>query len=241
MEIDQLLSGTIAHAYIFYRSDAPGVLLVLEKKHGITFGASHNALLYDVEQFGIEDSRTVTELGNLHGEGETYIAIVARSLTIEAQHALLKTFEEPRSGVHYLLFIDQPDMLLPTLRSRCIVSRRLGDASAPREKNKHPDFLTLTLTERFAYIEKISKSLKKDDPHAFRDAALLICDSVIADLAYTLPDTKSKNNSQIKDSKTTSEVLSRILVLRSYLHDRGSSAKQLLEATAMQIELLARK
>src|SRR5262249_15447708 len=37
----------------------------------------------------------------------------------EAANALLKTLEEPRPHVHFLLLSERPDRLLPTIRSRC--------------------------------------------------------------------------------------------------------------------------
>ncbi len=37
----------------------------------------------------------------------------------ESANALLKTLEEPRPGVHFLLLSERPDRLLPTIRSRC--------------------------------------------------------------------------------------------------------------------------
>jgi DNA polymerase-3 subunit delta' len=37
----------------------------------------------------------------------------------EAANALLKTLEEPRPNVHFILTAERPDSLLPTIRSRC--------------------------------------------------------------------------------------------------------------------------
>ncbi len=37
----------------------------------------------------------------------------------ESANALLKTLEEPRPGVHFVLCSERPDRLLPTIRSRC--------------------------------------------------------------------------------------------------------------------------
>jgi len=37
----------------------------------------------------------------------------------ESANALLKTLEEPRRGVHFVLCAERPDRLLPTVRSRC--------------------------------------------------------------------------------------------------------------------------
>ncbi len=44
-------------------------------------------------------------------------------------NALLKTLEEPRKGVHFILLAERPDRLLPTIRSRCqrVRFRRLPD------------------------------------------------------------------------------------------------------------------
>jgi DNA polymerase-3 subunit delta' len=37
----------------------------------------------------------------------------------ESANALLKTLEEPRSNLHFVLLSERPDRLLPTIRSRC--------------------------------------------------------------------------------------------------------------------------
>ncbi|MDI6906983.1 MAG: DNA polymerase III subunit delta' [Thermoanaerobacterales bacterium] len=44
----------------------------------------------------------------------------AERLTAEAANALLKTLEEPSGPAVFLLVTDQPDSLLPTVRSRCL-------------------------------------------------------------------------------------------------------------------------
>ena len=46
----------------------------------------------------------------------------------EAANALLKTLEEPRPNVHFILTTERPDSLLPTIRSRC---QRLRFARLP--------------------------------------------------------------------------------------------------------------
>jgi DNA polymerase-3 subunit delta' len=47
----------------------------------------------------------------------------------EGANALLKTLEEPRAGVHFLLLSERPDRLLPTIRSR---AQRVRFGSLPR-------------------------------------------------------------------------------------------------------------
>ena len=54
-------------------------------------------------------------------EGRRRVVIVdaADAMVAEAQNALLKTLEEPPAGSMFVLVTARPDMLLPTVRSRC--------------------------------------------------------------------------------------------------------------------------
>ncbi len=53
-------------------------------------------------------------------EGEKKVYMLAQSLGIEGQNALLKVLEEPPSYGVFLLLTDNPEKLLPTVRSRCV-------------------------------------------------------------------------------------------------------------------------
>jgi DNA polymerase-3 subunit delta' len=54
-------------------------------------------------------------------EGRRRVVIIdeADALVVQAQHALLKTLEEPPSSSIFLLITARPDALLPTVQSRC--------------------------------------------------------------------------------------------------------------------------
>jgi DNA polymerase III subunit delta' len=55
-------------------------------------------------------------------EGRARVIIVRRAeeLSVSAANALLKTLEEPTRGTHFILLTSQPDVLLPTIRSRTL-------------------------------------------------------------------------------------------------------------------------
>ena len=53
------------------------------------------------------------------GRRRVVIVDVADALNGEAQNALLKTLEEPPAASTFILVTSRPDMLLPTVRSRC--------------------------------------------------------------------------------------------------------------------------
>ena len=54
-----------------------------------------------------------------HGRGRVFIIEQAETMNRAAQNALLKTLEEPPSQTFLVLLTSAPDMLLPTVRSRC--------------------------------------------------------------------------------------------------------------------------
>ena len=55
----------------------------------------------------------------LGGRRRVVIVDQADAVLIEAQNALLKTLEEPPSASSFVLVTSRPDVLLPTVRSRC--------------------------------------------------------------------------------------------------------------------------
>src|SRR6266508_4215218 len=61
------------------------------------------------------------DLAFLPVEGPARVAIIegASQMNEDAQHALLKTLEEPPAGVTIVLCADVEESLLPTIRSRC--------------------------------------------------------------------------------------------------------------------------
>ena len=69
--------------------------------------------------------RLIADLALLPVEGGARVALVERAdrLNEDAQSALLKILEEPPAGVTIVLCADREDLLLPTVRSRCVLVR----------------------------------------------------------------------------------------------------------------------
>lgn len=55
----------------------------------------------------------------LSGQRKVMVIVQSERMNIEAQNALLKTFEEPVPGLTIILLADNPSRLLPTVLSRC--------------------------------------------------------------------------------------------------------------------------
>ena len=54
---------------------------------------------------------------------KVYIIADADLMTVQAQNALLKTIEEPPSYAVIMLLTENADVLLPTIRSRCVMMK----------------------------------------------------------------------------------------------------------------------
>lgn len=91
--------------------------------------------------------RVREEMFILPNEADRKIYMIAQDLGIEGQNALLKILEEPPSYGVFLLLTDNPEKLLPTVRSRCV---QLDMQALPEDILK--------------------KALKKDFPQADEEA-----------------------------------------------------------------------
>ena len=75
-------------------------------------------------------------------EAEKKIYIFPQELGIEGQNALLKILEEPPAYGVYMLLTDNPEKLLPTVRSRCVELRLQGldrDVLVQELRRRFPD------------------------------------------------------------------------------------------------------
>ncbi len=67
------------------------------------------------------------------GERKVYVIRSAQSMRVEAQNAILKLLEEGPPYAAFLLLTDNPEALLPTIRSRCEGLSLAPTAEAPAE------------------------------------------------------------------------------------------------------------
>lgn len=88
----------------------------------------------------------------------------AETLTVEAQNALLKTLEEPPARTILILETANPDLLLPTILSRCQIIHVSGDTNTQTTDSMLLCFKTiehmmsLSIGKRIQWIDETMKT-----------------------------------------------------------------------------------
>jgi len=200
------------HAYLVHASSLELALLPTEYKTPSADVSHHSSV-----RFTIDDARELSRNAQQQafGGGHRVFIIVAEEIAVEAQHALLKLLEEPPEATLFYILLKPTSFLLPTLRSRLHESTQ--ERSTEVESNEEFNtFMLRTYAERLTLIAE--KTKEKDT--VWIEGILSGCEAVAA-----------QNPLQNK------ELLKALLFVRTYIGNRGSSAKMLLEELSLLIPL----
>jgi DNA polymerase III delta prime subunit len=183
------------------------VFKILEEKLNFNINANPDFLLLESPSFGIDDVRNFSRwaIGKPLLSETKVSFIIVKSITFEAQNAMLKVLEEPTPGTYIFINLESLGGLLPTFLSRIRIldlpKNNLKDDTVSKK------FLTSNIKGKLSMIKSLSK---KEDKNEMKD---LIKD--LEEIAY-------KNKASSKDLKN-------ILTAKIFASTRGSSPKMLLE------------
>jgi len=180
---------------------------ILEKKLDFNAKANPDFLLVNNNFFGIEDVRNFEKWAmNKPLLSEVKVSlIITKSITREAQNALLKILEEPPLGTYIFINLESLGGLAPTFLSRIRILNKPKDDSGDSEIAKK--FLSSEIGGKFSLIRSLLKKNDKDE---------------MKDLIKNLEGIAYKSNSKPQDLKN-------ILIAKILASTRGSSPKMLLE------------
>ncbi len=200
----QLLVGTRQEAELYLRS--------LCSDLGISLENNPDVVPFLVDTFGIDEAR---ELGILSSRkslsGRKIFFISPLRLTLEAQNALLKTFEDPSSDTNFLLVIREESLIIPTLLSRMQV-RYLTKSIQHTILDEADKFLSLTLKNRLLFVKAFID--RGEDLPSFLDNLLLLL---------------KKNGSSL-------EVMKRLYTMKNFTHDTACSPRLILEHLSLVLQ-----
>ncbi|HJN62624.1 MAG TPA: hypothetical protein QGH03_00085 [Candidatus Paceibacterota bacterium] len=211
---------TLHHAYCL-EGDVAFIKEELLKNLGkiLSFKTEANPdfLHIEFDKFGIDDGRRISDFQIKKAvTGDRKIIVIGvKTITMEAQNSLLKTFEEPAPNTHFFLIIPSSEVLLPTLKSRLQIQKIIPKETKTSLGNK---FLKGSKKEKLNIVREIVEEKDKGQ-------AIKLLDEIEV-LFYKKINIKNLKPDEILFIETINK-------FRSYLNDRSPSLKMLLEHLAL--------
>jgi len=156
------------HANLLIASpeEAESYLRLLCDDLGVNLPNNPDFFPFKMETFGIDDarelkllaSRKTVSASDLSQQSRKIFLITSTRLTLEAQNALLKTFEEPFPGTYFFLATREEGLIVPTLRSR-MQTIRISDNPILASKDAE-EFLALSIKDRLLFAKKFANTEK---------------------------------------------------------------------------------
>ncbi|MBI2086720.1 MAG: hypothetical protein HYT69_00915 [Candidatus Zambryskibacteria bacterium] len=163
--------NNLGHAYLLIGSPdaAEKELHAFFAQHGKTLTGSPDFFVFKTQTFGVDEARqvSVAAVRKPFTERKVFL-IVSERLTLQAQNALLKTFEDPYPDTHFFLVAREEELIIPTLRSRM----QAVHIQSPALNKEAEKFLKFSLKERLSFVKKFVEQEKNIS--VFLDELLLL-------------------------------------------------------------------
>lgn len=158
------------HAYLLVgdREAAEEAVLSLFEAEGERLLGSPDFFVFRETLLGVDDARKLSEQAMRHAfTGRKVFLLSPEKVSLEAQNALLKTFEEPIAHTHFFLVLREESLVLPTLLSRMQKVSVQGNAL----DKAAGEFLALGIKDRLNFVKKFVD--KEQNLSDFLDQLLL--------------------------------------------------------------------
>ena len=177
---------------------------------------THDVIVQRYAELRINDARSLISMATqspMHKSKQCFV-VLADSIAIEAQNALLKVLEEP-PAVSSFVFVLPLNTLLPTLRSRFMI---MGDESVVyAQSTDFLEFLACDVPTRLAMISTLHEKKKTAELISLREGLL--------------------NYLKINRRRMSTVRQTRIHWLITQMPLRGSSSKMLWDDTAFTLPI----
>jgi hypothetical protein len=193
------------HHATLYVGDLEGVLTELLSS---VPPDSPDVRIYRADRLGIDEARMMIAEAATKPVREAHrtFFIACKSLTLEAQNALLKLLEEPPAGAVFNIIVPHEEVLIATVRSRMAQESPITASSVPQSQG----FLKLSYSERLSAVAKAAK-----------DGDLAWFEDVLREIEHAADRTKNRT------------LMREVLMVRGYIDAPGASKKMLLEHLAL--------
>ncbi len=184
------------HAYLLVGTDAGELRANWEK---LAKRLSAKVMEFPIAK--IEDTRQLNSLIRLSFNEPTLIVCPKiHDATEEALNAFLKNLEEPQDNIFFALTAPTVRKVLPTITSRCQVLRIAGTGLETANHQKIKDFLSMSVSEKLSYIDKIRD----------RDKAMDLVENTVNLLHSQLHQDGVKYKGIVRNIEAATETLTRL-------------------------------
>ena len=195
-----------------------GFAVSAQERLGTLLKQKGEVIVFTYETLGVSDTADIRARAEERAGGLRFFILKAVSVTHEAQQALLKTFEEPKQGVHFFLVIPDSSQIVPTVQSRAHIIRFTGEQTTYTQAAI--EFAQGSKEKRLAYVAALIKKHEDDDSSGeLRLEAAQFIAALIENARHDIIANKT--------------FLTDALSMREYLDNRGASVKMILEHLAL--------
>ncbi len=229
--------NNLHHAYLIEgkREEVTPLVLKFLAELGVLTAGNPDFISISVDSFKIEDARNLKSFASEKSMtlGKKVFLISANSLLLEAQHSLLKMFEEPIENTHFFVTVPDTNSLLKTLVSRFYLIE--NGESLEKEIKEAEDFLGMALVKRIDYLKGLLAESEEEDEEGNEIIALDSTRSKALKFLNALESILSKTVFDSNLSRMPLDIgfFEHIFKVRELLRMPGASAKTLMESVAL--------
>jgi len=207
-----------------------------------------------IDNFKIDEALNLRSMADEKSftTGKKIFIVSAHRFSLDAEHALLKMFEEPIENTHFFMIVPDTNALLKTLVSRFYLIKSGNNLSG--EVKEAEKFIKMSLGDRINFIKELliepefedeegNEMVATDSTRAkasrFLNAVEVVLHRKVLEnfSGFTLPGVPSGTYAVQNFPELCFE---QIFKVREFLRQPGSSTKSLIESVALVIPYEAR-
>ncbi|HXK38317.1 MAG TPA: hypothetical protein VJ579_04595 [Candidatus Paceibacterota bacterium] len=231
MDFSAITNVNLHHAYLLEGDHERIVPALVAHLHAQDIARGNAVEVRTVPVFYIEDARSLKEAQVMVADGRRVIVVAFDRMIDAAQHALLKTIEEPTEGTHFFFVGRNRDLLLPTVLSRLMVVRPEERSDTASDDEKAREYLALDLYGRTELLKDIIAAARGEDDESDdeRAAARRQLMQFLDSAERVLSDSLHKGN------RTSAEAGALIIEAKHDLADASPSIKMIFEHLGLRL------
>lgn len=149
-----------AHAYLVRTAQGATQVIEALREKGIEVKGNPDCMVRECDELSVGDARDISSFAYYKPVGEKkFVVIGAKSMTREAQNALLKIVEAGSGRTTFFFVLEPGTPVLPTLESRCVI---IKEGAAQDAQHVGEEFLAMNHKDRLALAEKFTKNQDRE-------------------------------------------------------------------------------